>query len=1635
MQQLNITLRKSLNILKWFSLTLIFWLVLAILIIYVYPDSPIWVFLIAVAAWLAGWLFVFKKGKQKTWFFLSLILFVLFTWGILQVPPVQNFIVSRVATAFSDKLHAKVSIQYINYRFFDKMEMKGVLVEDQNKDTLLFAGNARVNITDWFFLKNKATLKYVALDDAVVNMQRTDSVWNYQFLVDYFGGSKDSSAKKKGGIEFDIKVFTFSNIEFNQIDKWVGKNMKVAVKKLDLFADDVNFTKKQINLNTLTLDGPVFSQEDYTGFRPDSLIKKKVKKATLTPDPYKWNNEGWVLHVGAISVTNGVFINEVETARLPFANQFDGQHIRFSNITGVLKNVSFVKDTLSAEVLLGTKERSGFELQKLQANLKFTPEKMEFNDLDLITNSSKLGNYYVMKYSSFGKDMSNFLHDVTLEGNFVNSHLNTDDLAFFAPAVKSWKRIFEIEGLVSGSIDNLNAKKMLIKSGNTFLDGNISLRGLPDINNTFIDFSANDLKTTFADITAIVPTLKTITKPQLSKLGNIQYKGNFTGFINDFVAFGTINTNLGVVTGDINMKLPDNKPPVYLGKISTNGFKLGSFFNNDQLGAISFNGKVNGRGFTEKDINANFDGFISKVGYAGYDYQNIDVKGDFGKKLFTGLVSINDPNLKLDSLRGTIDLSDTVPQFAFNASLEKADLKKLKFTMDDFVLHGQFELNFRGSNIDNFLGTAKIYNAGLLHNEQPLSFDSLVVQSSIVNNQKYLTIHTNELDADLTGNFKVLELPNAFKIFLSKYYPSYIKKPSGAVSDQNFSFLIKTKEVDAYVQLLDKKLTGFNNATITGNLNLKENELNVNADVPLFSYDGKSFNNIRLASRGNLDSLRANIDVDEITINDSLRLPASNLVFTSKNDISDISIKTRASKTFGDAAINARVQTLKDGVKIHFFPSSFIINEKKWELEKDGELTLSKSTISASEVKFVQGNQQIIISTEPSDIGNSHDVVVGLTEVNLNDFMPLLLKNPKLEGQITGNIRILDPFGKQFIEMDTRIKEFRLDGDSIGNVNGAASYSVSTGIAKFKLDAENLANNFKIEGTYNTKDSTENQADITIVSNRLDLAILNNYLGSIFSNISGIANTADLQVKGNSKHLSLTGTANITEGSLVVNYTQCRYKFSNETIIFNPDEIDFGNIILRDTLNNIATLSGKMYHRFFQNFSFDNVKFESNKLLVLNTTKKDNSMFYGKVIGKAELTLNGPVENMIMNITGEPSPTDTSHIYLLSGSSVESGVVDYIDFIQFGTQMEDEFRGKLSSNILVNMLLTANPACKIDVILDEATGDIIKGEGNGLLKLRVGNKEPLTINGNYNITKGEYTFNFQTFLKKYFTVNSGSITWSGDPLNARIDILAEYLANNVDFKPISIKGGTQMLQKEDVRVIAHLTETLLKPSIDFEFQLPDASPLKNDFVVAKRLQQFKEDKNELNKQVTSLLLFNSFVGSEQSLFTANSGYNVLSSTIGGVVSNALSGYFNKFLQKYIKNTSVYLDLNSGIELESNVAKLQAAAKSGLIFTLLNGRLIITAGVNLDYNNPYVVNTSRNNNLLVTPDITAEWLLSKDGRVRLVGFNRTNYDLVSQRTRTGVSLSYRKDIDKLSQLFTADEEKKRRKLIKKADGAE
>jgi TamB, inner membrane protein subunit of TAM complex len=1595
--------------------------VLGALFFYVYTFNA-WLFYALLAGWAAAWFFVFKKVKHKFLFIAGLLLLLLAGWGLINYTPVQNYLVSKVTAVLSDKLKTKVEVKHVDFSLFNKMLIEGVLVEDKKHDTLLYAGTAKVNITDWFFLKDKATLKYLALNNSVINLNRTDSVWNYQFLIDYFSSPSKSSSSGKKNLQFDFKELDAQNIRFNKIDKWVGQDMIVSVTKASVLADSLDFTNKLFAINTVQLINPFFAQNNYTGNRSKLNITPKKSAAVATPALYKWNNDGLTLAIKNLAITNGAFKNERETERLPYTDQFDGLHLLFSSINGSIKNILFNKDTLWADINLATKERSGFEVKKIESRLKFTPDIMEYNNLNLITNKSRLGNYYAMKYEDFNSDMNDFLHKVSLEGKFENSKIASDDIAFFAPALKTWNRVFEIKGTARGPVDNLIAKNMEIKSGNSFVDGDIALRGLPDINNTFIDFKSNSLVTNYADLTAIIPTLKNISQPKLSRLGNITFKGNFTGFINDFVTYGTINTQMGTVIADLNMKLPAGKTPAYSGKISSDGFNLGQFLSSGDLGAIALNGNIKGSGFTVKDVNAGFTGKVKQIYFLGYNYSNIEIDGNFNKKLFTGHGSIDDPNLKVNNFDGSVDFTEKSPAFNFDADVKKANFKKLQLTKDEFSLAGNLNLNFTGNNIDNFSGTARVYNATLQHDSTRLSFDSLTLKSYTANNKKHLEFSTNELEGNIAGNFSILELPDAFSIFLNRYYPAYIKQPKKYVSNEDFSFNIKTKNVDEFVQLIDKRLKGFNDATFSGNLNLAKNELNVSGSVPYFEYDTKTFNNVVIESHGNLDTLTTKITAGDVAINDSLHFPGTDLLIKSHNDVSTVQVKTSASKTLNEASLNATVTTLSDGVKIHFAPSSFIINDKQWQLEKDGELTIRESFIDASEIKFMQGNQEIVLATEMDDRTDKTNIIAKLKKVNINDFAPLFVKQPRLEGELTGTITLQDPFGKQYVEYNTEAENFRLDDKLIGNVPLQGTVNTQTGLITAKAGANGNLYKFNISGTFNYKDSSENQMNFDLGAERFDLSILDNYLGSIFSEIKGNA-ISTLNMRGN-KHKLVTGTVTVADTcSLKVNYTQCRYKFNNKTIIFNEDEIDLGRLDLQDTLGNTGIVTGKMHHNYFDNFDFDNLHLETPKMLLLNTTAKDNSQFYGKAIGRASMKLNGPVTNMYMKIEGKTSEQDSSHIYLPTSDSREANDINYIDFVQFGTKMEN-VKSKQGTNLFIDMDLEATPSCKIDVILDEATGDVVKGQGNGKLNIRIGTNEPMSMRGKYDITQGEYRFNFQTVVKKYFNIKKGStIVWSGDPYEAVIKIDAEYLAPKVDLSSLSSSVGS-VKQRSDLSIIAHLTQTLKSPKITFEFILPSDIEASNDPIVLENLKKFNRDDNEMNRQVASLLLFNTFMSENNGL--GGSTVNFISGTVGQVISNYLNNQLARFFQSIVKDKTVnaYLSFNSNYDITNPalIKGLQASGNLAIKKVSLDGRLIITVGGNFDVNNPYLSN--RSTNVLLTPDIMVEYILSKNGQLRIVGFQKTSVDAtIGQRNRTGVRLSYQKEFDKKRNRTDADKPKK------------
>jgi hypothetical protein len=1576
-------------------------------------------------------------NKTLKIFYKSLIVFltlIVVLWILINTTPFQNWIVKRVTVKLSEDLHAKVSIKHVQFGLFNKMLLEGTLVLDKKNDTLLYAKTAKVNITDWFFLKDNITIKYIGLDDAIINLNRKDSTWNYQFLVDYFSSPKKKTDTSKNVIKLDLKTVEFNRVKVWQQDEWSGRNMLVSFDKLNFTTDIFDTKNKIIKINDINLQHPLYAEYNYTGLKP-KIIKAIANQ--INPAGLQWNEEDWQITVNNINIKDGGFTIERNTVRVPYYNRFDDAHIIASGLNGTLKNISFIKDTITANINLAVKDRSGFEIKKLSTAYKFTPQQMELKNLDLVTNRSHIKNYFVMRYKDFNADMGNFEQAVTLQANFTGSEISSDDISYFAPGLSSWHRTFFVNGNVSGAIDNLSARNMIVRSNNNYFDGDILIRGLPYTDETFLTLHSNELRTSYGELAAIIPSLRKVTSPNLRALGNIHFTGNFTGFFKDFVTAGTLRTELGELVTDLHMQFPDNSISFYSGKIATNNFQLGRFIGNNEVGNISFNGKVVGKGFSANNVDVTLDGNIRQIGFKNYNYQNIIANGNFRNKIFKGVVSIDDPNVKIDGLMGTINFSTKIPQFNFDATVASLNLKNIKLINENIALTGKFSLNFSGNNIDNFLGTAKIYNASLLSDDQNLSVDSLTIRSSMSGGKKYMSIESNQLDADIAGNFKIMELPEAFQFLLNRYYPAYIGKPKRNVQAHDFTFNIKTKVINDYIGLISKKIKGFNNSAISGYLNLSTNSLNIKADVPQFNFSNIDFTNVNFTGSGGYDTLNLTGNIGDVIFNDSLHFPDTKFLVSTNNDISDINIKTSASKTLNEADLSLRLQTLPEGFKLTFNPSSFVINDKKWVLERGGELILNNKILNASEVRFVQNDQQIIISTAPSPVGNANDVFVEIKKINIGDIVPFFFKSPKFEGLMSGHIKINDPFGDMTVGFVTQIDQFRFENDSIGILKTSGSYSSLTGDIVANANSNNAEYNFIADVTYKTKDSTNNQLNGTLNLDKSNISFLQKYLTTIFTGLQGNA-TGQLNITGRGRDPKITGSIALYDASLIVNYTRCKYFITNNSVLkFSKDEIDFSALKIRDTLNGTATITGKLYHTFFDNFFFNDLKFKTDrkngalsKFLLINTTSKDNKEFYGHIIGDAEMHLDGPITDMRMTIAG--LPTDSSHIYLPTGDVAESGKINYIEFIKFGREMRGGSSLREEANIKVNMDLTATPFAQIDVILDETTGDIIKARGRGRLFINAGTKEPLTIRGRYDIEEGQYTFNFQTFLKTPFTLQSGFIEWQGDPYLANLNIDAVYRARQVDLSNIVTSSGFNNT-KGDVDVIFKLRGTLENPRPEFEFTFPFDNPLRSDPIASQYLvTRYQADKNEMNKQVTSLLLFNSFISDQQRLFSTNNTGNFVFRSVGQVLSSTLSSSLNNWLQRLLKTDQVDLytninapDFNFGKEITQK--QIQTLGTFGFKTAFLNNRLLINFGGNVDYNLAAASNNS-NTNFLFTPDVSFEYLITPGGSLRVVGFNRSDADIgdiagITRRNRTGILLSYRKDFNSFYELFGIDRSKK------------
>ncbi|MCX8019411.1 MAG: translocation/assembly module TamB [Chitinophagaceae bacterium] len=1591
-------------------------------------------------------IFLKRAGKIILRFFLILLILLGGIYLFFQTPFGQNWLVKRITKRLSRELNTRVQIENTRISFFNKLNLEGLLIEDRRADTLFYARQIQVRITDWFFLKKKAELKRIGLEHALIKIQRTDSVWNHQFLLDYFSKNGSGSGTKKQGIVFNLKKLALKDVRFEKKDAWLGKDLKLAVSGLSLDANALQFGSNTFDIELLILQRPEVRIRKYRGKQPLHFVTKK--SGNTVSESAALNSQKTTFRISYLKTEGGIFSldHEGKEAR-PY---FDGKHIYVSNIEGEWKNARIIGDTVFALMKCSAKERSGFALKSMNALVKVTPRAVFLEQAEIKTNRSIIRDNITLSYDRF-RDFNRFLEKVQLGVIFKNSLVHTDDIAFFAPKLASWKKTFTLNGVVRGTVNDLVANGLRAETeGGSLFQGKISLTGLPDIEKTFINLEAEQFRTTLAEAGKVFPALNKIKTPEVLALQYIQFRGKFTGFIKDFVTRGQLATALGRIGCDLNLKFSNENIPVYSGTVNTDNFNLGRFLNDKKAGNIAGKITFSGAGFFPSNRNIDLDAQLQYIDFNNYRYQNISAVGSVRKHLLEGSVSLRDPNADLTT-NAKVEFLKGKTLLKANADIGFARLHKLRLFKDTIEIKGKGFIEAAAEGFENLAGVLRLNNAEIKHKNTLLPLDSLYLQSYTEKGTKYLKLASSQIQGEISGNYVFQEIPSLFSYFLHQYFPSVFRRPRFVNKNKNVQFEFEIFETSEWLGILHPLLANLNHSRISGFLNPASDKLFFSVEIPRFQLFQYYITDLSLRAKGEGGKLTLNGTSGYIQINDSLYIPKSDFSVLAKNDSSYIKFLAETNTGIERADLDVLVINYTDGIKIEFNPSAFTINGKLWAIDEFGEIVLRRNTPATGDLFLTDGQQKIKIKTQPSSIGNWNDIILDLENLNLADIVPYIAPRNRLEGLLTGTLLIEDPTGElKIISENLQIKMLRLDNDSLGEVVARAQYEHKDRKLTITGNTLNQQNYLDFNaGIYIDDKEKEKNNRIVLNTRRFEIKFLERFLGNLFSGIQGYL-TGDIHISGPFQNLTVTGKGKLTDAGLRINFTQCFYKIQDKDIELTSDEIRLDGLVLIDTVTgNPVYVSGGIEHSSFKNM-FYNIHISTRKpgtrdagnnrpVQLLNTTYLDNQQFYGQVKGTGSLSLLGPQSNMFMKVDLIASETDSSFITLPPSVARETGMADFLVERKYGREMTAKDVKSGQSNIIYDVDVTVNktaiPMVTVRVILDELTGDEIKAKGYGSLNIRSGTAEPLTLRGRFDIEEGNYLFTFQSFFKKPFELRKGSgsyIEWNGDPYDANIRFEAIYRAERVNFAPLAELlriSNTAYLARGDVFVVTSLSDKLFRPSIRFSLDFPSSSVAVNDPELALVLQQIQRNPNEMNRQVTYLIVFNSFAPVASSASSTSSTLNeFVYSSISSVLFTEISKVINSLFSKIFNTDNIAVNisgslynrnlLQSGLNFSPNQGQLDV----NIPISFFEGRFQVRVGSTFDLaldGGPAVQEALR-----ILPDVTMEWIINKSGTIRASFFYRENADYLATATfgtpnkarRIGGNISYTKEFEKLKDLF-------------------
>ncbi len=1374
-------------------------------------------------------------------------------------------------------------------------------------------------------------------------------------------------------------------------DEFVLKEVYVADSKGDtmVYASAVDLHFDGFLNNTAASQGAEiqnlqFNYLKYEG-EEDYDFKKFTEKFS-TGKPPSGNPFG--LEIAAILIQNGQF--RYEDFGCDSCTEFYIENLNAEIDDFDLEGQYFTMDVQS----LSGDDRYSLNLKTLQTVFSYQEKFIDFENIELITERSKLKGDFRMEYDSI-KAMQDFVNQVKIIANIESGEMASEDIRHFGPEMPDFQ-VFYIEGKAEGIVNNLEMKDLKVEVGeNTTYASDLSLRNTIDVDNIFIKAQNIDLFTTQKDIEFLYGLFSDSALPtEIKPLGNLVLAGNFEGYLSDFQTQLKVQTDLGQMSVDALFHDPQSAGQItYQGKLAVQEFDFGVLLGDSSLGRVSADIDLDGRGTDPVKMNTVLKGNISLLEYNDYDYRGISVDGKIAQSRFQGDFGIDDPNLKFD-FNGTANFGQDTSRYDFNAQITKADLFALHFVPDSVAeVTGDIEIDLKALNYDHWAGDVRFHSFTYSTRDNFYFFDTITAHSEGLDSNRYFEIRSDIVEANLRGDYSLAGMAQVAKSQMGKFIKGGEK--TAPPEDQDFNFDITVKNAQILIDILVPKLEIEPNSVLTGTYSSDTNTFNIDIESPGMAYDGTAIRGIDLHYLGGTEKSVLEFEVASLELASGFAIDSIEL----NNDFYRDTLLYDLSMIFRDS-VNSRaridgyaLQTDTNDFQIGINESRFNVGFEDFVIKGGNRILLDTGGIHIEDLQVANSGRSIFIngniSDNPNEILRLHMEGFGIDLLNYFIGSP----SARFNGELYGDVIITQLLGAPKFAADLSVDSMEMNSTLLGNFNVTSDWAVEDDTIKLntKMTLGELTT-FSGEGWYQPDSTGGIFMDLDF--DQFRLAAFNPFLTGLAENLRGYAN-GEVQIRGNTGAPVVTGDLTLPKTAFKVSFLQTDYNLvGTPRVQILEDRITFPDLRVRDTeFGTEGTVRGKITHQNFKNFNLD-LRVDADELLVLNTTAQSNDPYYGTAFVSGFVTIRGAIDEL--KIAAEMTSERDTRFFIPIDGATEVRETDFVTFVN-PTQTDtlkkesNSDRFNLDKGIAIDFELNINQNADVGIIIDSDVGNQLEATGNGTIRLKIAPYGAMEIYGTYTVAEGNYDFvmglgGAANIKREFDVLRGGTVTWNGDPYNALINLTARY-TTRADPSPLVVayNGGNTLVQ-----VDLYLSGELMNPDIDFDISAPRANGQ-----VQSVLGNQLGNRNEKFQQVFSLLALNAFAPQAGGPIFASGGGNNW---------DFLANQAASFLNNFTGDVDISLGYQGGGTNVNDPTAINAAQQQvevGGSYRFLDDRVTVNGSVGV----PVGQDRSQSK---ISGDVEVEYSITQDGKLRAKVFNRSvqQYSFGQQNYQQGLGVFYR-----------------------------